>query len=273
MSDRDVQARAGKIAQELYRQHRAREDFANLPADLLPADLTEAYGAQDALVALHLGEQPGRRLGGYKVALTSKTMQQMMGVDAPAGGLILADQIYSSGVTLKAADFVRLGVESEIAVRLSAELADIGRPHDRETVADAVAACMAAIEIIEDRNANYDEPDKRAALLTGTADRSWNRGCVLGPEVIDWRALDLAATVGHMLINDEVVGEGLGRDVLGHPLTSLAWIANHLLERGRQLQAGDIVMTGSVVRTNWLKPGDEMRTRFDLLGEAVLQVA
>ena len=272
MSDQEAEARAGRIARELYRQHQAREDFANLPAELLPAGAAEAYLAQDALVALYLAEQPGRRLGGYKVALTSKTMQQMMGVDEPAGGLILADQIYPSGVTLAAADFVRLGVESEIAMRLSADIADIARPHDRDTVADAVGACMAAIEIIEDRNANYDEPDKKAAMLTGTADRSWNRGCVLGPEVSDWRALDLAAAVGQMVINGEVVGEGEGRDVLGHPLTSLAWVANHLLARGRQLRAGDIVMTGSVVRTHWLQPGDDMRTRFDVLGEAVLRV-
>ena len=75
-----------------------------------------------------------------------------------------------------------------------------------------------------------------------------------------------------MLINGQVVGTGYGRDVLGHPLDSLAWVANHLINRGRSLRANDIVMTGSVVRTHWLRQGDQMITRFDAFGDAVLNV-
>jgi 2-keto-4-pentenoate hydratase len=262
-----------RIAQELYRQHKACEDFRSLPPDLMPTDFDETYLAQDALMALYLAEDKTRRIGGYKVALTSQIMQEMLGVTSPAGGLIRADQIYSSGVTLPATNFVRLGVESEIAMRLDADLGNIGKPHDGDSVASAVACCMAAIELIEDRNATYAEADKRGTILCGTADLSWNRGCVLGPEFTNWRDLDLRAASAQMLINGEVVGEGKGEDVLGDPMTSLAWVANHLLARGRSLKAGDIVMTGSVVRTNWLKAGDEMRTQFDVLGDAVLHVS
>ena len=43
--------RAAAAAQELYRQHQARERFAPLSADLLPADMDGAYAIQDALVA------------------------------------------------------------------------------------------------------------------------------------------------------------------------------------------------------------------------------
>ena len=75
-----------------------------------------------------------------------------------------------------------------------------------------------------------------------------------------------------MIINGEEVGHGHGADALGHPLSALAWLANSLLRRGRMLRAGDVVLTGSIVATKWLQPGDEMTTIIDGLGEARLKV-
>jgi 2-keto-4-pentenoate hydratase len=75
-----------------------------------------------------------------------------------------------------------------------------------------------------------------------------------------------------MTINGEPAGEGYGRDVLGHPLDALAWLANALAERGRSLAAGMIVMTGSIVSTKFLNPGDEAAFTFEGLGQIGLTV-
>ena len=261
-------SRVEEAAAELARQHKHREPSRRLPDDLRPRGMDEAYDVQEALVGLLLSGA-NRRIAGWKVALTSKVMQQLCGVDQPAAGCLLSDRIHLSGAEIRAADWLRVGVESEIAVRLGRDLPAGGAPHDRDSVAPAISACMPAIEIIDDRNADYRELD----LLTLVADNAWNGGVVLGPELTDWRAVDLEALRGRMVINGETVGEGHGRDVLGHPLESLAWLANHVNRRGAMLRAGDVVMTGSVVATKWLKQGDEMRTVFDGLGEAVVNVA
>ena len=269
----DVQARLDGAATELFRQHQAGEDFSILPPDLCPRDFGEAYRAQAILMEMHrTAGGADRTIGGYKVALTSPAMQALCHVDEPAGAAIFADLIYESGVTVRHTDYVHLGVESEMAMRLSADLPDRGMPYDQDSVADAVGACMAAIEIIEDRNVDYDTLGPGPSILTGTADLGWNRGCVLGAEVTDWQALDLGALPAAMEINGKVVGEGHGRDALGHPLNSLAWVANHQISQGNHLRAGDIVMTGSVVTSHWLQPGDVMRTVFERLGEAKLVV-
>jgi 2-oxo-3-hexenedioate decarboxylase/2-keto-4-pentenoate hydratase len=259
--------RAEAIAAELARQHEGREQSRPLPDELRPRDMDEAYDVQEAFVRL-LRSEGGSHIAGWKVALTSNVMQQLCGVDQPAAGCLLSHRIHASGTEIRAADWLRIGVESEVAVRLGQDLPTAEGPHDRESAAAAVAACMAAIEIIDDRNADYSEID----LPTLVADNAWNGGVVLGPEMTGWRALDLAALRGRMVINGETAGEGHGRDVLGHPLESLAWLANHVNRRGAMLRAGDVIMTGSVVATKWLKPGDEMRTIFDALGESVVRV-
>ena len=76
-------------------------------------------------------------------------------------------------------------------------------------------------------------------------------------ERADWHGIDLENSRGAMTINGEPEGEGYGRDVLGHPLDALAWLANTLAGRGKELKAGMLVMTGSIVSTKFLNPGDE----------------
>jgi 2-keto-4-pentenoate hydratase len=76
-----------------------------------------------------------------------------------------------------------------------------------------------------------------------------------------------------MVINDAVVGEGHGRDVMGHPLDALVWLANGLAQRGQRLTQGMVVMTGSIVATKFVHPGDRVRFYMDGIGEVRLSVA
>ena len=254
-------------AQLLFKAARAGEKGAPLPTDLAPPDVATAYLVQDRLQALWVAAGAGP-VAGWKVALTSKVMQELVGVAQPCEGAIFANRVHHGAVSLPHDTCVNIGVESEIAVRLGHDLPPSDGPYDQDNIRAAVAACMAAIEIVDDRAIDYKLVD--AQLLI--ADNSFNAGCILGPEVNRWQELDLAALPGRMLINGEVVGEGVGGDALGHPLASLAWLANNLNLRGTMLHAGDVVMTGSIVATKWLQPGDHMVTEIDGLGKASLSV-
>ena len=122
---------------------------------------------------------------------------------------------------------------------------------------------MAAIEIVADRYDDY------GSLGTPTliADDFFNAGIVLGGPVEDWRDLDLAALSGRMAVNGEVVGTGVGGDIMGHPLEALAWLANRWSVQGRGLPAGAFVTLGSVVETRWISAGDEVVANIEGLGE------
>jgi len=254
-------------AQALFDGARQGEILTGLPAALQPAGMDEAYAVQQALQALWQQAGAGA-IAGWKVALTSPVMQELLGVDQPCEGAIFARRIHQSPARLAHGDYVNPGVESEIAVRLARDLPAAQGPYDRGSVADAVAEVMPAIELVDDRAMDYG----RIEPLLLIADNAWNAGCVLGPACPHWRELDLAALKGRMEINGEVVGEGVGGDALGHPFEPLAWLANNLNARGGQLNAGDVVMTGSIVATKWLKPGDRMATIIDELGEARLEL-
>ena len=71
---------------------------------------------------------------------------------------------------------------------------------------------------------------------------------------------------GRAIINGEEAGRGTGADVLGHPHNALAWLANHLAEEGKGLHAGQIVLTGSLVKTVWVNAGDRVKMELDGLG-------
>ena len=255
-------------AKRLLEAHERREQFAPLPAELAPRNAEEAYAIQDSYVA-----RRAERLGaiaGYKIALSSAEMQRFVGVDQPQAGVMLASTLHRTPARVRAADYVRLIVEFEIAVEMAADLPAADAPFTRERIAPFVRAVMPALELADDRNADYRELAQHPLELI--ADNAWNEGAVLGAPLEDWRALDLAAVRGIARINDRVVGEGVGSAAMGHPLAALAWIANHLAAHGRGLVYRDVVITGSIITTKTVRAGDLVRFSVAELGAVELRV-
>lgn len=239
------------------RQYSAR--FNAFPPACRPPDMDAGYAVQDAL-----HDQLGLPVAGYKIGCTTAVMQRFLGIDQPCAGQILAQDVHESPAALAHGAFRRVGVECEIAVRLGADLPPGGAPYDRDSVGRAVESCMAAIEIVDDRYVDYKALD----APTLVADDFFGAGCVLGTPLSDWHRLDLATLEGAMAINGTDIGRGVGAHVMGHPFEALAWLANTLARRGRGLAAGDVVLTGSIVETRWLDPGDRVTVAIDGLGEA-----
>lgn len=253
-------------AAELYRQHQAGEPASALDESLAPATIEEAYAVQEAFIKEN--ERAGLEIVGWKVALTSSVMQELVGIGEPTAGAIFSSRVHTSPATLHANQYVNLGVESEIAVRIKDDMTGEHAPYDRSSVRKFVAACMPATELVDDRRWDY----KAIRATDLVADNSFSYGCVLGPAHPNWEELTLEGLAGKMIINQATVGEGHGGDALGHPCEPVAWLANHLLARGRMLRADDIVLTGSIVATRWLNAGDTMTTVIEELGEAELRV-
>jgi 2-keto-4-pentenoate hydratase len=235
--------------------------LAPLPADRAPADEADGYCIQRALHDLLL-PQAGA-MAGYKIGCTSAVMQQYMNITHPCRGGVFAKDVHDSGAELKAADYVRVGVECEIAVRLARDLAPSEAPFTAEWMAEAIEAYHPAIEIVDDRYVKWET----MGAPTLIADDFFAAGCVLGEAVLRADAPDLRGIVGRALTNGEEAGRGTGADVLDHPHNALAWLANHLAAEGRGLHAGQIVLTGSLVKTVWLSAGDRVTMALDGLGE------
>ena len=254
------------IAAELLAEHKTRAPRRPHPlAD--KASVEDAYRVQDELQRLFALEGYGDIVG-YKIALTSKAMQQMCGVAHPLAGAVFSSVVYTSPVRLSLAQFQRLGVEFEVAIRLGADCPARGAPYSRESIASAVAACIPAFELVEDRHADY----KALKAFDLIADNCWNAGVILGDPITDWRTLDLETAPTRLWLNDEFAGEGQVGDALGHPLEAVAWLANLLNQRGGMLKKDMIVMTGSSITTKFPQAGDRFRFAIDGMGAVALML-
>lgn len=260
--------RVRDAAHWLVERHHARHRPPPLPAACAPRDIAEAYAMQDEFVALK-----SRACGpvvGYKIALTTPQMRRFVGLHDSIAGCLHARQVVRAPASVRAADYGRLLVEFEIALLLCSDLKASGAPYTPHLVADAVAAVMPAFEIADDLGADYATLGSRGLELA--ADNAWNEGAVLGRALVDWRGIDLASVRGVARVNGKIVGEGRGADALGSPLAALAWIANHLCGRGRHLRKGDLVITGSLVPSQFPLAGDLLQFDAGPLGAIELAV-
>ncbi|WP_282606365.1 2-keto-4-pentenoate hydratase [Pelagibius sp. Alg239-R121] len=252
-----------RVARKIFDAHSKRQNFQPLRGLDAPGSLDSAYRIQDKVHHLFETEGGVGPMGGHKIALTSRAVQELCGVDQPAYGGIVAKTIQRSPASVKLSDFLHLGLEFEVAVEVDRDVPASTTAYDRDSIAGYVAACMTAFELIEDRNADYSDLDA-ASILT---DRCWCGGVVLGEPVTDWRDLDLTNAVGELSWNGETIDRGVTGDALGHPLEGLAWIANHLIGRGQILRRGDIVITGSALKTRFPQIGDEVLYSVEGLGD------
>jgi len=247
------------MAERIVGIFRARQPIDILPDELNPATLDDAYRVREAYEAI---ETPRRgQVIGYKIGLTTPIMQQLCGVDEPCYGAMFQSEIRRSPAEVRVADYCRVGIETEVAMRLGEDLPDGG---GRARVEAAVESCMAAIEVLEDLRHDY----KRLSARSMVAGNVWNAGCVLAAPVTDWRGLDLATVAYRLTINGREIGAGKGADVMGNPLNALSWLADKLAADGRPLKRGMVVMTGSTVPIQFPRPGDHAVVEVVGLGRA-----
>jgi 2-oxo-3-hexenedioate decarboxylase/2-keto-4-pentenoate hydratase len=252
-----------EAAKAIASARRDRTPLQALAPDIAPRDEAHGYRIQDAVHAV-LAPQVGP-LVGWKIGCTSAVMQRYLGIPHPCGGGVFARGVHANGMSLRHADYVRVGVECEIAVRLARDLT--GDAFSADGVADAIDAYHPAIEIVDDRYADW----RTLGAPTLVADDFFAAGCVLGAAVPRAAAPDLLAVTGVALINGAEAGRGSGADVLGHPHAALAWLASHLAAQRKILRAGQIVLTGSLVQTVWLKAGDNVAMQLSGLGSVTAE--
>jgi 2-keto-4-pentenoate hydratase len=253
----------GAAAAALASSRLSGDVLADLPQAIRPRDEVEGYEVQQALHGILTRSGYGARAG-WKIGCTTKAMQAYIGVDGPsAGGMFLA-HLWRGSHIFTVAKPRRLGVECEVAVRLGRDLPRRDRAYVDADMPAAVAACLAAIEVVEDRYAHFSS----LGVATLIADDFFHHAAVLGPEDEQFDPTRLRDVTGSMNINNARVATGRGADILGDPLAALCWLANRAVEWGEPLRAGEIVLLGSVVKTQWIEPGDVVSITNDLLGEA-----
>jgi 2-oxo-3-hexenedioate decarboxylase/2-keto-4-pentenoate hydratase len=263
-----IQATVAILADLRLRAHGRNDPLDDLPAHCRPAALDDAYAVQDVLRAT-LAERGLGAPCGWKIGCTTAVMQAYLNIPHPCAGTLYRRSVSSGETALKAADYFKLGLECEIAVRMAADFDARTAGQTRDALAAAVGEVMASVELIDHRFRDFTTVSPPCLV----ADDFFSVGCVLGAPRVFTDAGDLATLSGAFRVDGEPASEhGVGAAILGHPLDALMWLAEHLASRGARLRAGEIVTLGSIVKTIYPEPGARVEARFDRLPPVLLRI-
>jgi 2-oxo-hept-3-ene-1,7-dioate hydratase len=248
-------------AQDLFEADRTGQQIGLLSRQYPSMTMNDAYAVQAALMDLHLNA--GRKQIGWKIGLTSRAMQDALGIDTPDSGVLLDNMLFETGDTVPKGRFIQPRIEAEIAFVMKAPLAG---DCSREDVLAATDYVCPSLEILDTRVLRSDPETGQVRVITDTiSDNAANAGVVLGsarhaPDCdLRW--------VGAIVTRDGTVEEtGLGAGVLNDPGTSVMWLAQRMAIYGQQIIAGDIILSGSFIRPVECPAGTDIHADFGPFG-------
>ena len=224
--------------------------------------LEEAYAVQLEVCRQKL--EKGYQVVGKKIGLVSRAMQKMMNVDQPDYGHIFAQQMHSQGTPIDTAKFITPRVEGEIAFILDKDLTGPGVK--ASDVVRATRGVMACLEFVDSRWEEFDVYDS-------ISDNASCGGFLLGSKLVPLENLDLRYIGMFIEKNGELHSSGLGVEIMGDPLNSVAWLANKLSEFGISLKAGEVVLSGAITSMVPVTKGDILQVSFSTLGSITVRFA
>jgi 2-keto-4-pentenoate hydratase len=223
--------------------------------------LAAAYAVQRATYDIWL--KAGRKPAGHKIGLTSKAVQEQLGVGEPDYGTLFGDMILESGARIDANAVLQPRIEPEVAFVLKADLS--GEDVTPEAVIAATDHVVPAVEVCGSRIKGWD-----IRLEDTIADNASSGLVVLGGQ--KWKPVlaDLAAIAVQVRLNDTISAEGHGAACLGNPANAVAWLAGALTRLGHGLRAGDVVMSGAMAKMMPAEAGNRFAVDFGAFGSVSL---
>lgn len=259
-----ISALRQQLARRLYGALRERHTIAPLTNDHPELTIEDAYHI--SLNALELRKGDGERIIGKKIGVTSKAVQDMLGVHQPDFGFLTNWMQVQNGGNVSMAEYklIQPRAEGEIAFILKEDLTGPGI--SARDVLDATEFVVPCFEIVDSRIDNW-----QIKIQDTIADNASCGVFALGDARIDPRSLDLAQVKLEVLKNGEPAGSGFGSAVQGHPCEAVAWLANTLGEFGIPFRRGEIILSGALAPLVPVSTGDHISLSLSGMGTSSLR--
>jgi len=230
------------------------------PVTALDPELTidEAYQVQKKMIDMEINN--GQKITGKKIGLTSKAMQDMLGVNEPDYGHLLDNMEIGHGESISFKQVLQPKVEGELAFILKEDLT--GPDVTTMDVLKATDVIVPALEIVDSRIKDW-----KITLADTIADNASSGLYVLGERVKKLSDIDIKQIGMALYKNNELQNTGVGAAALGNPATCVAWLANKLAIYDITLKAGEVILSGALSAAIEAQPGDEFYAKFAELGE------
>lgn len=256
--DHTMNASASKqLGQELFEAMRSRHAVEPLTTRYPGITIADAYAVQQEMLRLRLAD--GERVIGKKIGITSRAVMDMLKVDQPDFGWLTDAMVYGDGAAISADTLIQPKAEGEVAFLLKQTLRGPGVIST--DVLRATEAVLPCFEIVDSRIRDW-----HIQIQDTVADNASCGAVVLGGRLVDPRAIDLSTTGLVLQKNGEVVATGAGAAALGAPANAVAWLANTLGKQGASLEAGEIVLSGSLATMIQVSAGDHLTVEIGGIG-------
>ncbi len=243
--------------QHLLQAEKNKKSVAPL-TDLFP-DITIHAAYRIQMKSINQKVKDGQKIVGKKIGLTSFAMQKLLGVDQPDYGHLLDSMEVPNGGTIPMDTLFNPKVEGELAFVLKKDL--IGPAVTVEDVLEATEYIVPSIEIVDSRITDW-----KIKLEDTVADNASCGLFALGSQRFDLKGMDLTKIEMSLYKNGAYMNKGTGADVLGHPATCVAWLANKLAEYDVTLKAGEVILSGALSAAVAAEKGDVFTAEFSQLG-------
>ena len=225
------------IAAALHGARRLRVPIPPITDTHPTFDVVSAYGVQEINTMRRLAA--GERIVGRKIGLTSPAVQAQLGVDEPDYGMLFDRDDVSDEAVISTASLMQPKVEAEIAFVLDRPISNPDSTID--DVGAAIGYAVAAVEIVDSAIADW-----RIKLADTVADNASGAKVVLGKDRRKLSEIDLHLGGMEMRLDGRQVSVGVAAACLGNPLNATLWLARKMIEVGRPLEAGDVVLSGAL---------------------------
>ena len=252
-----------QAAADALRSARAeRRPIARVSTSFGIAGVDAAYAVAELNAQARLAD--GRRIVGKKVGLTSRAVQQQLGVDQPDFGVLFDDMEFLDGDEVPIARLIQPKVEAEVAFVVGRELR-----HEAPSWGEFVASldcALPAIEIVDSAIADW-----KITLVDTVADNASSGLYLLGLRPVAIGQLAASEFGMQLAVNGATVSVGSGAACLGHPLRAAYWLARTMAARGQPLREGEVVLSGALGPMAGVKAGDQVSVRIGGLGDCAMR--
>jgi 2-keto-4-pentenoate hydratase len=254
LSDKEI----NQIANRLLLAERTCKPIEPITDQYKDLKYDDAYAIQ--LKTIDLKVKNGSKIVGRKIGLTSRAMQQLIGLNEPDFGIIVDSKVFAEGDKIPVKDFIVPRIEAEIGFYLKEDLAGPG-----VTVADVLATTAGVMPLLEVKDSRIS--NLKPTIIDAIADNATSGIVILGgkltplDEQIDLRLIGM--TFEH---NGEIVDTAAGAAAMGNPAEPVAWLANKLAKYNIKLRKGEFVMSGGLTKAIDVTSGSHFKANFDRLG-------
>ena len=255
------QDKINALGDELYEALRSQSTLVPFTDRETDITIDDAYYISLRMVNRRV-EDDGEKIVGKKIGVTSKPVQDMLGVFQTDFGFLTDAMEFQNDAEIKiAGNMIQPRAEAEIAFRLKKDLAGPGVTE--ADVLDATECIIPCFEIVDSRIQDWN-----IKIQDTVADNASCGVYVLGDNTVDPRDFDLPNLKMTVKKNGKFLSEGLGSAVQGNPLTAVAWLANTLGEFDIPFKAGEVILSGSLVPLEDVVAGDKMELELEGIGSA-----